>query len=115
MRYRVYRDMTKPACPVFRFWTSEARCAFVSTQNSAPFRQGDYEAECVVPPDLLNCGLYFVDVALMSARAGDSVLFDEKSALCIVAVEQSGRELDFAHTGDGVLRPRLDWAIRQIA
>jgi lipopolysaccharide transport system ATP-binding protein len=118
MRYRVTNDMTKQAHVIFRFWNSEGQCAFVSTQSGGPFTRGDYQAECRIPPELLNCGLYFVDVALMSTLFGEPHYFDEQSLLCAVAVEQTSgaREIEFdhAHTAAGVLRPKLDWTIKQL-
>jgi lipopolysaccharide transport system ATP-binding protein len=119
MKYRVNCQMATSAHAVFRFRNSEGQCAFVSAQTCGPFKAGVYEAECIVAADLLNCGVYFVDIALMNARIGEQDIFDEQSALCIVAVERrvEGDDLgqDFAQTAAGLLRPKLDWSIKQVA
>jgi homopolymeric O-antigen transport system ATP-binding protein len=118
MRYRVGRDLTKPVQAVFRFWSSEGQCAFVSAQSGDRLTRGDYQAECTIPADLLNCGIYFVDAALADTGVGEPLFFDEKSILSLVGVESTGDPqgigVDFAHAGVGVLRPKLDWTIKPV-
>jgi hypothetical protein len=117
VRFRVERPIYEKAHAIVRFWNSEGQCAFVSTQAEGPYAEGVYEAECHIPADLLNHGIYFVDVALMLAQVGEQYAFDERSALCLVAAEPSAGQdtlIDFAHGAAGVLRPRLDWAIRRV-
>lgn len=119
MRFRITKDMDSKVHAFFRFWNSEGQCAFVSTETIGPFSKGDYRVECAIPANLLNLGVYFVDVALTDVQIGEDIFFHEQSALSILVTEveadSQANNFDFVRTGAGVLRPKLEWAINRLS
>lgn len=92
---------------------------FVSNQpNVQPREQGLYKAKCKVPARLLNCGVYFIGVAVTKyLDVGYDVCFFEPGAVTINMVENIERTVDRYNYGNevpGLIRPLLDWKEERI-
>jgi lipopolysaccharide transport system ATP-binding protein len=119
MRYHIDQKADGPLTPVFQFRTAQGQVAFVGHGTAAHSDEvGSYEVTCVVPGDLLNNDVYFIDIGLQVARLGGHYIFNEESALRINVVEKS-----MAPTNDnvivsqfgGAVRPKLDWNVRRVS
>jgi lipopolysaccharide transport system ATP-binding protein len=68
---------------------------------------GEYQTECVIPPNLLNTGLYSLDLLIVSD--GTKVMSVFESIVRISIDEGEDRPHGFYGREPGVVRPRLTW------
>ncbi len=118
MRYRIKRQVAGRCVPNFHFFAADGGCIFVSNAENVGRRMppGEYVAECVVPPDLLNEGTYFVGVALTTYADEGSfeVEYFDRNALSFNVIDpMDDRSNRYGYAGPmpGVIRPRLAWNI----
>lgn len=124
MRYRLHQRVSKAPYANFHFFDTKGECAFISSGEEYldcnGMEPGIYVAECVVPPNLLNNGTYFVGLALTFTHQSIHVSFFEKDALCITVIDPLEETTDTLRCGysgpiPGVVRPKLEWRIRKEA
>jgi len=123
MRYRLHESVPEPPFPNFHFFDARGEYVFVSSSNNftnGGTEPGIYEAECIVPGNLLNNGTYFIGLALTFTHRGIHVSFYEKDALAVNVkdpMEETLYELRSGYSGPipGPVRPRLDWRIKKIS
>jgi len=119
MEYRILIETDRHFVPNFHFHRADGSCAFiVSAEAKKHFPLREYAAECRIPSNLMNDGLYSIRLALSSFESGVSVHFDEIGALTFnvrdpiegVATRASG------YTGPipGAIRPLLTWTVAPI-
>ena len=122
MRYQLHQHVPKAPFANFHFFDALGECAFISAGEEYidcnGMEPGIYNAECVVPANLLNNGTYFVGLALTFTHQGLHVSFFEKDALCFTVVEPLEETLHTLRCGysgplPGAVRPKLEWRIRK--
>jgi lipopolysaccharide transport system ATP-binding protein len=115
MRFRVLQKTNIKYVPNFHFTLPGGSYAFVSSpEEISALDTGDYTAECVIPSDFLNEGMYFVGLAISSYEPGLAVHFYAESALMLNAydlMDGSVSRHGYANVIPGVVRPRLAWSI----
>ncbi len=117
MRYRIKRQVAGRCVPNFHFFAPDGSCIFVSNaDNVGHLPPGEYVAECVVPPNLLNEGTYFVGVALTTYfdEGPFEVEYFDRNALSfnvIDPMDQRSNRYGYAGPMPGVVRPTLAWNI----
>jgi len=119
MIYRIIEVEEVSASPNFHFFSSDGSCAFVSNPvKMVRHSLGLYEAVCHIPGNLLNEGTYFVGLAL-TTYPGTIVRFFDQHALSfhvrdpIENVPTRGGT-DYAGQIPGLVRPLLEWQIRNL-
>ena len=84
MEYRITSNADRIFVPNFHFHCQDDSCAFItSAVNAKKLPPGEYSAECHVPANFLNDGLYSIRIALTSFKSGVSIHFDEKGAIML--------------------------------
>lgn len=119
MEYRVSTDANRHLVPNFHFYRADGSCAFiVHPDKTKAFSPGEYAAECNIPPNFMNDGLYSVRLALSSFESGVSIHFDEVGALTFNVRDPidgiSTRATGYNGPIPGSVRPLLPWTIEQI-
>lgn len=119
MRYQLHQGDAGPLTPVFQFRNAQGQSAFMGV-GVAPIdaMPGIYEAVCVIPGNLLNNDVYFIDIGLQVARLGGQYCFNEPSALSVTMVDPIDQSADGSGVMNhfiGAVRPRLDWQIQKVA
>ncbi|MCS7214362.1 MAG: ABC transporter ATP-binding protein [Candidatus Calescibacterium sp.] len=120
MRYALHKNVPRSPYPNFHFFDSRGEYVFVSSGNSDSSKEvGIYEAECTVPGNLLNNGVYFIGLALTFTHSGIHVSFFERNALSVSVKDPIDETLDTLRSGysgpiPGPVRPKLEWKISRI-
>lgn len=122
MRYRVLKDVSKMPYPNFHLFDSQGQYVFVVSpsdiNDNGPFKKGEYLAECEVPANFLNDGLFSVGLALTFVHSGSHVSFYEKHALTFNITDPiegvPTRDSGYRGRIPGVVRPKLKWIIRGV-
>lgn len=120
MNYKIKKQMPARCVPNFHFFSSDGSCVFVSAaQDVGAMKPGCFQADCVIPADLMNEGAYFVGVALTThLDAGTyNVEFYNQNALTFNVVDpMEARSNRYSYSGPmpGVVRPKLAWAIKEL-
>lgn len=119
MEYRVSNETDRHFVPNFHFYRADGSCAFiVHSETSKHHPNQEYAAECHIPPNFMNDGLYSVRLALCSFESGVSIHFDEFGALTFNVRDPIDRVPTRAigYTGPipGSVRPLLTWAVEPI-
>ena len=115
MEYRIKQSSNRVFIPNFHFYRHDGICAFVTNAaNSQERPPGDYAAECHVPANFLNDGLYSVQLALTSFESGVSVHFNEKGAVVFNVrdpIEGVVTRAGYSGAMPGAIRPLLHWTL----
>lgn len=118
MEYRILRDSNLVFIPNFHFYRQDGGCAFVTNSPKGTMDGvGEYSAECHIPADFLNDGLYSVRLVLTSYETGTLVHFDEKGALLFNVrdpVDGIVTRAGYRGAMPGAVRPLLDWSLSRI-
>jgi len=118
MEYRITSVADRSFVPNFHFSRSDGGCAFVAIAgNARRVVPGEYAAECHVPADFLNDGIYSVRLALTSFESGVSVHFDEAGILTFNVrdpIEGVATRASYSGAMPGAVRPLLPWTIEAI-
>lgn len=123
MRYQLKKKVPKPPYPNFHFFDARGEYAFVTSGNNysgSGTKAGIYVAECVVPGNLLNNGVYFIGLALTFTHHGIEVSFYEPNALAVSVRDPIEETLDDIRSGysgpiPGAVRPKLKWRIEKVS
>lgn len=116
MEYEVLMESDRIFVPNFHFYRSDGTCAFIAiSQNIQKLSPGEYAAECHIPPNFLNDGLYSIRIALSSFQSGVSIHFDEKSAITFNVRDPidgvATRAAGYCGPIPGSIRPLLHWTL----
>jgi homopolymeric O-antigen transport system ATP-binding protein len=117
MKYRIKRTSSGISVPNFHFFSSDGTCAFVSSADGVKSMSvGEYVAECKIPGNLLNEGIYFVGVALTTFLEGGSISVDffDHNALTfnvIDPMDELSNRYGYGGPFPGIIRPKLQWNI----
>jgi lipopolysaccharide transport system ATP-binding protein len=116
MQYRVLKDVPKIPYPNFHIYDNLGQCVFITSpimNYNQSFKAGEYYAECEIPGNFLNDGLFSVDLALTFSHSGIQVSFWEKHALSINITDPIDdtptRSTGYSGRIPGVVRPHLKW------
>jgi lipopolysaccharide transport system ATP-binding protein len=120
--FALHRSTPRPPFPFIHVYNSQGQCVFVST-GAFPMeaREGIYESVCIIPKNLLNDDVYSIDLILTYMQAGYAECFHEKSALSVVIVDPIEDTLNgkvrngYGGPFAGVVRPELNWEVRQVS
>jgi lipopolysaccharide transport system ATP-binding protein len=96
----------------FHLYNKEGICVFDSASPRAQYPSGIVEASCRIPASLLNDGMYSVRF-MTHYRGTFGVIVDD---ILVFEIHDSGREgADYYDYGKwaGVIRPKLEWTIRE--
>ena len=117
MRYKLNKQLPGVSVPNFHFFSGDGRCVFVSSAEGVqPMGPGIYDADCKIPCNFLNEGLYFVGVALTTYPGNGTyqVEFYDRNALTfnlIDPMDDRAMRYDYVGPTPGVVRPKLQWSI----
>ena len=118
MEYRITSGADRIYVPNFHFYCQDGSCAFVVAEaNAKKLPLGEYSAECHVPPNFLNDGVYSIDVALASYESGVSTHFHERGVIMFnVRDPIDGVATRGTYSGPmpGAIRPLLPWTVKAI-
>lgn len=120
MTYKVKIQLPARCVPNFHFFSSDGSCVFVSgAPEVLAMKPGCFQADCMIPADLLNEGAYFVGVALTTHLDSGTynVEFYNQNALTFNVVDpMEARSNRYSYSGPvpGVIRPKLAWAIKEL-
>ncbi len=116
MEYRILKEGAR-VNPNLHFYTADGTYAFatsdVTIDRHAESKQspGLYKSKCVIPPNLLNTGTYYVSFAL-STMTTSTVHFYEKDLLSFTVVESIYDSItrgEYVGAVPGIVRPLLQW------
>lgn len=118
MGFRICKQSSIKLIPNFHFVVPGGVYAFVSSPDKVPeLAPGDYVAECELPGDFLNEGVYFVGLAMSSYSPGLAVHFYEQSALTFNvrdSLQDSVGRHGYGNIIPGVVRPRMNWTVEPL-
>jgi lipopolysaccharide transport system ATP-binding protein len=118
MEYRITSDADRVFVPNFHFHCHDGHCAFiVAAGNAKKLPPGEYSAECHVPANFLNDGLYSIGIALTSFESGVSIHFWEKGLIMFNVrdpIEGSVTRAGYSGPMPGAVRPSLPWTLKPI-
>ena len=118
MEYRITSNADRIFVPNFHFHCQDDSLAFVTAAvNAKKLAPGDYSAECHVPANFVNDGLYSIRIALSSFESGDLVHFDEKGAIVLSVrdpIEGIVTRVGYSGLMPGAVRPLLPWTLKPI-
>lgn len=119
MKFKVKDESLGCPIPNFHLFDENGQYVFV-TSNSEKEKNdsgvGMYKAECIIPGNLLNNGIFYVGLALTFIKGEIHVSYFEKHALTFSIIEPND-ELYYKNrngfTGaiPGKIRPSLEWRI----
>jgi homopolymeric O-antigen transport system ATP-binding protein len=119
MEYRITSGADRIYVPNFHFYCHDGSCAFiVNAVDCKRLPAGEYSAECHVPANFLNDGLYSIRMALTSYESGVSVHFYDEGGAILFNVHDpiDGVVTRVGYSGaiPGAVRPLLPWTLKPI-
>jgi len=118
MEYRILRGADRTYVPNFHFFCHDGSCAFVvNASESKSLPPGEYLAECHVPANFLNDGLYSIRLVVTSYESGVSVHFSEDGAIMLNVrdpIEGVVTRVGWSGAMPGAVRPILPWTLKPI-
>ena len=119
MEYRISMESDRHFVPNFHFYRADGSYAFiVHSETKRHHSNRDYAAECHIPPNFMNDGLYSVRLALCSFESGVSIHFDEFGALTFNVRDPIDgvptRAIGYTGPIPGSVRPLLNWTVGPI-
>jgi len=116
MEFKILKHTDIRFFPNFHLYATGGACVFVTgaLKDVKSLSPGNYVAECYIPANLLNEGIYYVGLALSSFLGGLTVHFYEKD--CIIfnvkdPIEGIITRGDYSGPFPGVVRPFLKWEL----
>jgi len=122
MRYEL--DQLAPRSLVFgfHFYNSQDQCAFMATGAHSTGRDSKtFEVSCLVPGNLLNNDIYFIELAVGFVDPYAHVSIHERRALSVVIVDPIDETINtdlrngYAGAFHGVVRPKLSYSVEEIS
>jgi lipopolysaccharide transport system ATP-binding protein len=118
MEYRIASETNRIFVPNFHFHCHDGNCAFaVNAVNVKRLPPGEYAAECHIPANFMNDGLYSIRLALTSYETGVSVHFDERGAIMLNVrdpIDGVVTRAGYSGSMPGAIRPLLPWTLKRI-
>jgi lipopolysaccharide transport system ATP-binding protein len=118
MEYRIAVQTDFAFVPNFHFYREDGSCAFVvHAVEVKNVPTGEYVAECFVPGNFMNDGVYSVGLALSSFESGVSVHFFERSAIMFNIrdpIEGVATRPGYSGAIPGAVRPLLNWTVQPL-
>jgi lipopolysaccharide transport system ATP-binding protein len=118
MEYLVTSDADRIYVPNFHFYCQDGSRAFiVNAINVKRLSPGEYSAECHVPANFLNDGMYSVGCALTSYQCGVSIHFHEEGVIMFNVrdpIEGVATRAGWSGPIPGAIRPLLRWTLKSI-
>jgi lipopolysaccharide transport system ATP-binding protein len=118
MEYRILSDTNRIFVPNFHFHRHDGSCAFiVNAVNAKHLPSGEYAAECHIPANFMNDGLYSMRLALTSFESGVAVHFNEPDAIMLNVrdpIEGVVTRAGYSGSVPGAVRPLLPWTLKRI-
>jgi lipopolysaccharide transport system ATP-binding protein len=122
MKYALHDAVPNSSYPNFHFYNSQGQCVFVTSGDRGAHKNSDgiFVATCNVPGSLLNNDTYFIDLALTFTHNGIHTSFVQRGALAVIIRDIIDETIDAERQGysgviPGVIRPNLNWEIKQIS
>ncbi len=91
--------------------TTLGEIVFESPSESSMYDRGLYEVTCKIPPNLLNTGIYSVQINF--TKIGPRILFHHEDIIRF-EVHEATSNVGYFGKWSGYIRPRLDWNIRVV-
>ena len=115
MEYKI-TNADRVFVPNFHFHCHDGSCAFiVNAVDSKKLPPGEYLAECHLPANFLNDGVYSIGFALTSYEVGVSVHFFEKGIVMFNVrdpIDGVITRLGYSGPFPGAVRPLLPWTMK---
>lgn len=119
MEYRIISEGERVYIPNFHFYRHDGSCAFVTSAVAVGrLAPGEYAAECYIPSNFLNDGLYSVELAITSYESHMIIHFHERGGIMFNVhdpIEEVPTRAGYAGPMPGALRPTLPWTVKSIA
>jgi lipopolysaccharide transport system ATP-binding protein len=119
MTYELLQASGAIPVPNFHVMRPDGTCAFIASPSGLQsLPAGRYTAECRIPPDFLNDGIYVVGLALTSfSESGFNVNFFEQGALSFSMRDPMNPRRRYSYGGPmpGAIRPLLEWSVKEAA
>lgn len=117
MTYKISKSTNTIFLPNFHVLSEDGSYVFVSSpEKASPCKAGTYSAECTIPGNFLNDGLYSVGLAL-TEYPGTEIQFFEQHALSFTVTDQLENvpsRTYYKGNIPGLVRPLLNWDIRRV-
>ena len=118
MEYRIESHPDRVFVPFLHFYRQDGSCAFIATGSGVQkLSRGDYAAECLIPANFLNDGIYSVGLAVASFESGVSVHFFEQAALIFNVrdpIDDVVTRAGYSGVFPGAVRPLLNWTVEPL-
>jgi lipopolysaccharide transport system ATP-binding protein len=118
MEYRITSDADRKYIPNFHFYCQDGSCAFVVSAASVKrLPLGEYIAECHVPENFLNDGVYSVGFGLTSYESRILIHFYEAGVIMFNVrdpIEGVATRGKYSGPMPGAVRPLLPWTLKPI-
>jgi lipopolysaccharide transport system ATP-binding protein len=118
MEYRITSDADRIYVPNFHFHCQDGSVAFVvNAINVKRLSSGEYSAECHVPANFLNDGVYSIGFALTSYESSVSIHFYEGEAIMFNVrdpIDGVATRAGYSGPMPGAVRPLLPWTLKPI-
>jgi lipopolysaccharide transport system ATP-binding protein len=118
MEYRITSDADRIYFPNFHFYREDGSCAFVvNAINDKRLSSGEYSAECHIPANFLNDGVYSIELALTSYEPRISVHFHERGVIMFNVrdpIDGVATRAGYSGLMPGAVRPMLPWTLKPI-
>jgi lipopolysaccharide transport system ATP-binding protein len=118
MEYRIKGAADRVFIPNFHFYCQDGSCAFViNAVDVKRMSLGEYAAECHVPANFMNDGVYSMGAALTSYERGVSIHFYEKEVIMFNVhdpIEGVATRAGYSGRMPGAVRPLLPWTVKPL-
>ncbi len=121
MKFEILRDDIPWPYANYHVFDDKGNYVFATAGKEYPqggdlAQRGTFLAECEIPPNLMNTGIFEIGVAAVCMDHGTQVCFWERDAIKIQMVENLDETLTNARLGyagavPGPIRPQLEWRI----
>jgi lipopolysaccharide transport system ATP-binding protein len=118
MEYRITSNADRIYFPNFHFYRQDGSCAFVANAiNAEKLPLGEYAAECHIPANFLNDGVYSIELALTSYEPRISIHFHERGVIMFNVrdpIDGVATRAGYSGPIPGAVRPLLPWTLKPI-
>ena len=118
MEYRILSETDRIFVPNFHFYQQDGTCTFVvNAMNAEKLPPGDYAAECHIPENFLNDGVYSVGFAVTSYEPRICIHFHENGLVLFNVhdpIDGIVTRAGYSGRMPGAVRPLLPWTVKRI-